>query len=50
MLIGGARAPRGLGGPGFALPEAIRLEGLAVRPVGADWMMEADIAPPGGTR
>lgn len=42
-LLGGASAPRALEGSGLPLPEAARLIGLAVRPVGADWMMEADV-------
>jgi len=43
QLLGGASAPRALEGAGLLLPEAIRLEGLCVRPIGADWMMEADV-------
>ena len=47
MLLGGAAAPRPVGGAGLLLPEAIRLEGIDVRPMGTDWMMEADVVPPG---
>ena len=46
-LLGGASAPRALGGAGLLLPESIRLDGLCVRPVGADWMMEADVVHEG---
>jgi diaminohydroxyphosphoribosylaminopyrimidine deaminase/5-amino-6-(5-phosphoribosylamino)uracil reductase len=46
-LLGGASVPRALGGAGLLLPESIRLDGLCVRPVGADWMMEADVAHEG---
>lgn len=42
-LVGGASAPRPLEGTGLLLPEAIRLERFCVRPVGGDWMMEADV-------
>ena len=47
MLLGGAAAPRAVGGAGLLLPEAVRLEGIGVRPVGTDWMMEADVVHPG---
>jgi len=46
-LLGGAAAPRAVGGAGLLLPEAIRLEGIGVRPMGTDWMMEADVVHPG---
>jgi diaminohydroxyphosphoribosylaminopyrimidine deaminase/5-amino-6-(5-phosphoribosylamino)uracil reductase len=49
MLLGGASAPRPLEGTGLSLPEAIRLEGVSVRPVGADWMIEADVVYQGAT-
>jgi diaminohydroxyphosphoribosylaminopyrimidine deaminase / 5-amino-6-(5-phosphoribosylamino)uracil reductase len=42
-LLGGASSPRALEGTGLCLPEAIRLEGICVRPIGTDWMMEADV-------
>ena len=50
LLLGGATAPRAVGGTGLLLPDAIRLESLAARPVGRDWMTEADVvhAIPGG--
>jgi diaminohydroxyphosphoribosylaminopyrimidine deaminase/5-amino-6-(5-phosphoribosylamino)uracil reductase len=47
MLLGGAAAPRAVGGAGLLLPEAVRLEGIDVRPMGTDWMMEADVVHPG---
>jgi len=47
MLLGGAASPRALGGAGLLLPEAIRLEGVAVRSVGADLMVEAEVVHPG---
>jgi len=47
MLLGGAAAPRPVGGAGLLLPEAVRLEGIGVRPMGTDWMMEADVVRPG---
>jgi diaminohydroxyphosphoribosylaminopyrimidine deaminase / 5-amino-6-(5-phosphoribosylamino)uracil reductase len=46
-LLGGASAPRALEGTGLLLPEAIRLEGICVRPIGTDWMMEADVVHQG---
>lgn len=46
-LLGGASSPRALEGPGLLLPEAIRLEGICVRPIGTDWMMEADVVHQG---
>jgi diaminohydroxyphosphoribosylaminopyrimidine deaminase/5-amino-6-(5-phosphoribosylamino)uracil reductase len=42
-LLGGTSAPRAVEGPGLLLPEAIRLEGLSARPIGSDWMTEADV-------
>lgn len=47
MLLGGAAAPRAVRGAGLLLPEAVRLDGLGVRPIGTDWMMEADVVHPG---
>ncbi len=47
MLLGGAASPRAVGGAGLLLPEAIRLEGLTVRSVGADLMVEAEVVHPG---
>jgi diaminohydroxyphosphoribosylaminopyrimidine deaminase/5-amino-6-(5-phosphoribosylamino)uracil reductase len=46
-LLGGAAAPRALAGAGLLLPDAILLAGLCVRPVGTDWMMEADVVREG---
>jgi len=47
MLLGGAASPRAVGGAGLLLPEAIRLEGVTVRSVGADLMVEAEVVYPG---
>ncbi len=44
VLIGGALAPTAVGGRGFRLPEALRLEALTARPVGPDWLLEGDVA------
>ena len=44
MLLGGGTAPRPLEGAGVRLPDAVRLERLSARLVGADWMTEADVA------
>jgi diaminohydroxyphosphoribosylaminopyrimidine deaminase/5-amino-6-(5-phosphoribosylamino)uracil reductase len=46
MLLGGATAPRAVAGTGLSLPEAIRVGGVTVHPVGADWMTEADVVQP----
>lgn len=46
MLVGGATAPRAVGGAGLRLPEAIRLEAITARPIGKDWMMETDVVRP----
>ena len=46
-LLGGASSPRALEGTGLLLPEATRLEGICVRPIGTDWMMEADVVHQG---
>jgi diaminohydroxyphosphoribosylaminopyrimidine deaminase/5-amino-6-(5-phosphoribosylamino)uracil reductase len=48
MLLGGAASPRAVGGTGLLLPEAIRLEAVAVHCVGADLMVEADVLPLSG--
>ena len=50
MLLGGGGAPRAVGGAGLLLPEAVRVEGVSIRPVGADWMTEAEIVHPTGGR
>jgi len=44
MLLGGQSAPTPVGGPGRGLKEAFRLVGMSVRPVGADLLIEGDIA------
>jgi diaminohydroxyphosphoribosylaminopyrimidine deaminase / 5-amino-6-(5-phosphoribosylamino)uracil reductase len=43
-LLGGAAAPGPIGGPGLALPDALRLTDLTTRPIGADWLIEASVA------
>jgi diaminohydroxyphosphoribosylaminopyrimidine deaminase/5-amino-6-(5-phosphoribosylamino)uracil reductase len=48
VLIGGADAPGAVGGRGFLLPGAVRLRSLAARPLGADWLLEGDVARPPG--
>ena len=42
-LLGGAEAPTPVGGPGLTLPAALRLTNMTTRPVGIDWLIEADI-------
>ena len=42
-LLGGADAPTPIGGPGLALPSALRLTNMTTRPLGPDWLIEADI-------
>jgi diaminohydroxyphosphoribosylaminopyrimidine deaminase/5-amino-6-(5-phosphoribosylamino)uracil reductase len=42
-LVGGAAAPTPIGGPGLALSEALEIESPTVRPVGRDWLLEADV-------
>jgi diaminohydroxyphosphoribosylaminopyrimidine deaminase / 5-amino-6-(5-phosphoribosylamino)uracil reductase len=42
-LLGGAEAPTPIGGPGLALPAALRLTNMTARPVGTDWLLEADV-------
>lgn len=44
MLLGGNRAPTPVAGPGRGLKEAFRLNGMTVRPVGEDLLIEGDIA------
>lgn len=43
-LLGGAAAPSPVGGPGFALVDALRLTDLTTRPLGDDWLVEANVA------
>ncbi len=42
-LLGGAAAPSPVGGPGLALADALRLTDLTTRPLGDDWLMEANV-------
>jgi len=42
-LLGGAKAPTPVGGHGLALPSALRLTNMITRPVGTDWLLEADV-------
>jgi diaminohydroxyphosphoribosylaminopyrimidine deaminase/5-amino-6-(5-phosphoribosylamino)uracil reductase len=42
-LLGGAGAPGPAGGPGLALGEALPLVDLTARPLGEDWLLEADV-------
>jgi diaminohydroxyphosphoribosylaminopyrimidine deaminase/5-amino-6-(5-phosphoribosylamino)uracil reductase len=42
-LLGGADAPTSVGGPGLALANALRLTNMTVRPIGTDWLIEADV-------
>jgi len=42
-LLGGAAAPTSVGGPGLALANALRLTNMTVRPIGTDWLIEADV-------
>jgi diaminohydroxyphosphoribosylaminopyrimidine deaminase/5-amino-6-(5-phosphoribosylamino)uracil reductase len=43
ILIGGAMSPTAVGGRGLALSQAVRLNAPEVRPVGRDWLIEADV-------
>ncbi|MGH7399793.1 MAG: bifunctional diaminohydroxyphosphoribosylaminopyrimidine deaminase/5-amino-6-(5-phosphoribosylamino)uracil reductase RibD, partial [Candidatus Rokuibacteriota bacterium] len=43
-LLGGAGAPSPAGGPGLALGNALRLTNLTARPLGEDWLIEANVA------
>ena len=42
-LLGGAAAPTAIGGAGRALGDAVGLERVEIRPVGDDWLFEADV-------
>jgi diaminohydroxyphosphoribosylaminopyrimidine deaminase / 5-amino-6-(5-phosphoribosylamino)uracil reductase len=46
LLLGGTVAPTAVGGRGLLLAEALRLQSLAARPVGPDWLLEGDVARP----
>jgi len=48
VVLGGATAPGTVGGLGLPLPEGIRLDGVSIRPVKSDWVIEGDVRP--GTR
>jgi diaminohydroxyphosphoribosylaminopyrimidine deaminase/5-amino-6-(5-phosphoribosylamino)uracil reductase len=43
-LMGGTGAPAPVGGPGLTLASALRLTDLTARPVGQDWLLEANVA------
>ena len=43
VLLGGADAPSPIEGPGLALPESIRLEDVATRTAGDDWIIEGNV-------
>jgi diaminohydroxyphosphoribosylaminopyrimidine deaminase / 5-amino-6-(5-phosphoribosylamino)uracil reductase len=47
-LLGGAAAPAPAGGPGFTLHGALPLTDLTARPLGPDWLLEADVCPTRG--
>lgn len=42
-LLGGAAAPTAIAGGGRSLADALQLQGVTVRPVGADWLFEGDV-------
>lgn len=42
-LLGGEKAPGALAGEGLILPAGIRLEDVAIRTVGDDWVVEGDV-------
>ena len=42
-LLGGAGAPGPAAGAGLGLPDAVRLVDLTARPVGDDWLLEANV-------
>jgi diaminohydroxyphosphoribosylaminopyrimidine deaminase/5-amino-6-(5-phosphoribosylamino)uracil reductase len=48
MLLGGRAAPSAVGGRGLPLTRSARLHDLTVRPVGADLLIEAEVARPEG--
>ena len=43
-LLGGAEAPTPVGGPGLTLSAALRLTNVTARPLGTDWLLEANVA------
>ena len=44
LLLGGAVAPGPAGGAGLDLGDAIQLSDLTTRPLGDDWLIEANVA------
>jgi diaminohydroxyphosphoribosylaminopyrimidine deaminase/5-amino-6-(5-phosphoribosylamino)uracil reductase len=42
-LLAGAEAPGPAGGAGLALADALALTDMTVRPLGPDWLLEADV-------
>ena len=46
-LLGGAAAPTPVGGAGRSLSQAVRLARPTVRPLGDDWLVEADVVADG---
>ncbi|HSE03516.1 MAG TPA: bifunctional diaminohydroxyphosphoribosylaminopyrimidine deaminase/5-amino-6-(5-phosphoribosylamino)uracil reductase RibD [Methylomirabilota bacterium] len=42
-LLGGKDAPAPAGGPGLSLAAALRLTNMITRPIGTDWLIEADV-------
>ena len=42
-LLAGAEAPAPAGGAGLPLTAALRLGGMTARPLGTDWLLEADV-------
>ncbi|HEU4439481.1 MAG TPA: bifunctional diaminohydroxyphosphoribosylaminopyrimidine deaminase/5-amino-6-(5-phosphoribosylamino)uracil reductase RibD [Methylomirabilota bacterium] len=46
MVLGGAEAPSPAGGAGLGLDEAVRLVDLSARPLGGDWLIEANVSRP----
>ena len=44
LLLGGAVAPGPAGGAGLGLGDAIQLSDLTTRPLGDDWLIEANVA------
>jgi diaminohydroxyphosphoribosylaminopyrimidine deaminase / 5-amino-6-(5-phosphoribosylamino)uracil reductase len=47
IILGGVAAPGAVAGAGRPLGEAMRLTGVAARPLGADWLLEGDVAREG---
>jgi diaminohydroxyphosphoribosylaminopyrimidine deaminase/5-amino-6-(5-phosphoribosylamino)uracil reductase len=46
LLIGGDQAPTAVGGRGVLLPNALRVQQLSARPIGADWLLEGNVVRP----